>query len=121
MTEITPTLTAFINNIEESQLFWALLDETGEGWVVCDSSEYEETDVMPVWSSEEEANKHCIEEWSGYKPAAISIREYLEIWVDDLNNDGVLMGVDWILDGDCHEIDPIELAKHLVEIEAEEH
>ena len=119
MTEITPTLTTFVASIEESQKLWALQDETGEGWVVCDSPNFEDTDTMPIWSSEKLAKQHCIDEWEDYKPAAITVTEYLEFWVSDLNDDDVMVGMDWMHNNYHAEIDPIELAKHFVEIEAE--
>jgi hypothetical protein len=119
MTESNPVLASFIENVKEHQTVWGLQDETGEGWVVCDSSEYEETDVMPLWSSAEKAQVHCTEEWQDYQPAAITLTELLEYWIKDLHDDGVLVGVDWIAEQDCLELDPIGLAKHLVDIEQE--
>ncbi|MBM7073699.1 DUF2750 domain-containing protein [Shewanella sp. 202IG2-18] len=120
MTEITPTLTTFVAQVAETQQFWGLADKSGEEWVVCDSAQFEETDALPVWSSEEEAKKHCAEEWEGYQPQVITLKEFMEFWVDDLNDDGVMVGINWILESDCEEIDPIELAKKLAEVETEE-
>ncbi|WP_110457989.1 DUF2750 domain-containing protein [Shewanella algidipiscicola] len=119
MTDSNPVLASFIDNVKEHQAVWGLQDETGEGWVVCDSSEYEETDVMPLWSSEAQAKVHCTDEWQDYQPAAISLEEFLEYWVKDLHDDGVLVGVDWIAEQECLELDPIDLAKNLVDIEQE--
>ncbi|MBT1445850.1 DUF2750 domain-containing protein [Shewanella sp. JM162201] len=119
MTEMQPQLSEFVDNIKDSQVLWGLMDKDGEGWVVCDSSIYEETDVMPLWSSEAKAAEHCSEEWATYRPAAIPLVEFLEYWVEDLNNDGVLVGVDWQANEECIELDPIDLAKQLAEIETE--
>ncbi|MCG9965173.1 MAG: DUF2750 domain-containing protein [Shewanella sp.] len=117
MTEINAALAGFIENVKEHQTLWGLMDETGEGWVVCDSGEFEDTDVMPLWSSETQAKSHCTEEWKDYQAVAISLEEFLEYWVSDLNDDGVLIGVDWQSDEDCLELDPIVLAKDLVDVE----
>jgi hypothetical protein len=119
MTEINPALAGFIDNVKEQQTLWGLQDESGEGWVVCDSSEYEATDVMPLWSSEAAAKSHCTDEWQDYLAAPISLTEFLEFWVSDLNDDGVLIGVDWQSEQECLEVDPIELAKELVDFEQE--
>lgn len=119
MTEMQGALKSFIDNVKESQMLWGLMDAEGEGWVVCDSSEYEETDVMPLWSSEAKASEHCTDEWSTYKATAIPLVEFLEYWVEDLNHDGVLVGVDWLANEECLECDPIDLAQSLAEIEAE--
>ena len=117
MTETTPALESFINNVKQHQVVWGLQDETGEGWVVCDSSEFEATDVMPLWSEEAKATSHCTEEWLGYTAVAIKLEEFLEYWVGDLNDDGVLVGLDWVAEQDCLEIDPIVLATSLVNVE----
>lgn len=119
MSDLTPAMTNFINNIKEHQVLWGLQDETGEGWVVCDSAEFEETDVMPLWSSEAAAKSHCTEEWADYQAVTIPLTEFLEFWVGDLNDDGVLIGIDWEAEQECLEMDPIVVAKELVDIEEE--
>ncbi len=119
MTENNSVVTEFIANIKESQTLWGLQDKAGEGWVVCDSSEYEETDVMPLWSAKEKAQEHCTQEWQDYQAVEITLNDFLEYWVSDLNDDGVLIGVDWLSDEDCLEADPIVLAKELVDVEKE--
>ena len=35
MTEINAALAGFIKNVKQHQTLWGLMDETGEGWVVC--------------------------------------------------------------------------------------
>ncbi len=45
------------------------------------------------------------------------LEEFLEYWVSDLNDDGVLIGVDWQTNEECLELDPIVLAKDLVDVE----
>ncbi|MGB0894294.1 MAG: DUF2750 domain-containing protein [Parashewanella sp.] len=121
MTDTTSTLTTFVTGVEKEQHLWALQDSTGEGWVVCDSSQFEQTDVMPLWSSEELAQKNCTDEWQDYQVASISLNDFLEFWVSDFNDDGVMVGLNWQVDGECLEIDPIELAKQLVDVEKEQH
>ncbi|GGI76685.1 DUF2750 domain-containing protein [Shewanella gelidii] len=119
MIENKALLAKFVANVKESQTLWGLQDKAGEGWVVCDSSEYEETDVMPIWSNKEQAEGHCTQEWQDYVAVAIPLEEFMEYWVSDLNDDGVLVGLDWEAETDCLEMDPIELAKELVNIEQE--
>ncbi|KFZ36702.1 hypothetical protein HR45_14680 [Shewanella mangrovi] len=119
MSELSAVLSSFLKNIEETQTLWALQDESGEGWVVCDSTMYEDTDVMPLWSTEEMAAKQCNDEWQDFTPTPISVEEFLEYWVEDLNEDGVTIGIDWQGDENCEELEPVEFAKTLAEIEAE--
>lgn len=119
MTEANPILASFIEDVKQHQVVWGLQDGSGEGWVVCDSSEFEDADVMPLWSTEAQAKIHCTEEWADYEPIAIPLTELLEFWIEDLNEDGVLIGLNWQENHDCLEFDPIRLAKSLVDIEAE--
>lgn len=119
MTDLEKILATFIDDVKTNQCLWGLEDANGEGWVVCDSAEFENTEVMPLWSKESLARTHCTEEWADYKVTAIPLAEFLEYWVSDFNDDGVLIGINWLNNDDCQEIDPIILAKSLVDIEAE--
>jgi hypothetical protein len=47
------------------------------------------------------------------------LEELLEFWIEDLNEDGVLIGIDWRAEQECPEVEPVELAKFLVDVEAE--
>ena len=117
MSTIEQVLATFVDDVKTNQCLWGLQDETGEGWVVCDSVEFENTDTMPLWSKESLASAHCTEEWESYKAIAIPVAEFLEYWVSDFNDDGVLVGINWQNNEDCPELDPIVLAKALVDIE----
>lgn len=103
----------FVATVDENQQLFALQNELGE-WVVCDSAEFENADVMPVWASAEDAKKFCIDEWQDYNVADIHLELFLEDWISDLNDDGVLVGVNWQVDEDGAEMDAIEFAKLLV-------
>ena len=111
-------LTAFLADVKPTQQLWALQDKASEDWVVLDSLSYEQTEVMPLWSSQALAQKHCIEEWKDYQPAAISIAEWLEFWITDLNEDGVIIGVNWQEDKDCEEMELELFSQAIAEIEA---
>ncbi len=112
-------LQTFIDNSKTEQVIWALQDPATEDWVVCDSLEFEETDVMPLWSLQSAAKAYCEDEWKDYQAVAISIDDFLEFWVHDLNKDGLLVGLEWLADEDNSvEMDPIELAKALADYES---
>ena len=38
----------FMAQVKETQEVWALQDKSSEGWVIVDSVNYENTDVMPL-------------------------------------------------------------------------
>lgn len=111
-------LAAFITQVKPTQIFWALQDKESEDWVVLDSPTFENTDVMPIWSNQDLAQKHCIEEWSDYIPCEITLAEWLEFWVEDLNEDGVIVGVDWKGEDDDVEIELADFTQALAEIES---
>jgi len=120
MNDVSPVVQRFIANISESQQLWGLQDPTNEEWLVCDSGEYEDADVMPLWSEATLAQSHCTEDWSGFVPVAISVDDFLEFWVEDLNQDDVLVGIDWRSDDDCEEIEAFDLGQLLADVEADE-
>lgn len=118
MSDQTQNLAKFLAQVKPEQALWALQDKSSGDWVVLDSINFEETEVMPLWSSSELAQLHCVEEWSDYSPAQISLAEWLEFWLADLNEDGVIIGVNWQEDGDCFEMELGDFSQALAEIEA---
>ena len=111
-------LKEFLTQVKPEQTFWALQDTQSEDWVVLDSLNYEETEVMPLWSTAERATQHCTEEWSDYKAAAISLADWLEFWVDDLLEDNIVIGLNWLGEENDIEVDLPEFTQNLVDIEA---
>ena len=101
----------FLDEVLANHVMWGL--RFGEDWVVCDSSEFEDTEVMPVWSTENEAKAQCIDEWAEYVPFEITLPEFLEIWVEDLSEDGVRIGLNWDEELDGIEQDVLTLVKAL--------
>jgi len=122
------TLTTFLADVKNTQSFWALQEKSGEDWVVLDSINFENTDVMPLWSTQELAQQHCSDEWQEYVPTQISLSDWLEFWLEDLSEDGIIIGINWqeevaASDGDSDiqneyfEIDLAEFSQSLAEIE----
>lgn len=112
------TLAAFLADVKLNQAFWALQDKSSGDWVVLDSINFEETEVMPLWSSSELAMPHCTQEWQNYQPAMITVAEWLEFWISDLNDDGVIVGINWQEEGECLELELGEFSQGLAEVEA---
>lgn len=118
MSEHTQTLASFLAEVKPNQAFWALQDKASGDWVVLDSINFENTDVMPLWSNNELAQLHCIDEWQDYSPAQITLAEWLEFWLEDLSEDGVMIGVNWQEEADCLEMELGDFSQALAEIEA---
>ncbi|WDE03374.1 DUF2750 domain-containing protein [Thalassomonas viridans] len=112
-----PLLAEFLDQVKSEQVLWALQDKASKDWVVLSSINFEETDVMPVWSSEQRAKQHCIDEWQDYVPAQITVSDWLEFWIEDLNEDGIIIGVNWPVEGDCLELELGDFSQGIASIE----
>jgi hypothetical protein len=110
------TLESFSKQVKDTQTLWALQDKNSEDWVVLDSVNFENTEVMPLWSTENLAKSHCVQEWVDYIPAAITVADWMEFWVEDLLEDGVIIGLIW-QDEACFELELPEFTQALAEVE----
>lgn len=117
MTTAIPLVNDFMASVKKTQTMWALQDTGSEGWVILDSINFEETDVMPLWSSAELASSHCSDEWQDYTPVAISVADWLEFWVEDLAEDNVMIGVNWQGEEEYIELELAEFSQGVAEIE----
>jgi len=115
---MSTTLEHFLTAVKSTQTLWALQDKVSEDWVVLDSPNFENTDVMPLWSSAELAQQHCIEEWSDYSPSKISLADWFEFWLEDLNEDNVIVGINWQGDDEYLEMELSDFTQALAEVES---
>jgi hypothetical protein len=106
-----PQYTAFIKKVVEQDEVWAL--EGGEGLAISSSSNNEEQDVIPFWSSEELAGAVAADDWADFKPVPMSLAEFLENWLTVMHNDEMLVGMDWDAALTGRESEPMELALDL--------
>ncbi|RRS10736.1 DUF2750 domain-containing protein [Pseudoalteromonas sp. J010] len=114
--EIGSEVSDFIGQVKNTESVWALSSSDG-GMVVVDSNQFDETDVLLLWDSEEKAQAQCRDEWSEFSPMSIDIESFLDEWVLDLKEDDALVGLNWNDDNVCIEIEPVGLARLLVDIE----
>lgn len=117
MTDKTNTINTFMADVKPSQTLWALQEPESEDYVVLDSVNFENTDVMPLWSTAELAQSHCVDEWQGYKAKQISVADWMEFWIEDLNEDNIIIGLNWPEEGECVEVELAEFTQFLSEIE----
>lgn len=101
----------FIEDIQESGLVWGLQSE--EGWVVVESTEFEDSEVMPFWSDENFAKFHCKDEWADFRPVSMDLEEFVEDWLAGMVEDGILIGPNWNDDLDGLEVEPEEIVEKL--------
>ena len=101
----------FIEHIQESGQVWSL--QSDDCWVIVDSSEFEESEVMPFWSDESYASVHCVEQWAHFKPVSISLEDFIDEWLTGMTEDGVLVGPNWNADLEGLEMEPEDVLQQL--------
>lgn len=107
--DIESNLNLFIEETKQTKLVWGLKNE--DGWLACDSTEFENSEVMPFWSSKEDAELHNVEEWADFEVLEIPLDIFAEDWLLTLAEDGVLVGTNWNATLEGKEIEPSDLAK----------
>lgn len=101
-------LERFAQTVLESALIWGLKGE--DGWAVCASIEFEDTDVMPFFSSQQAAQALCHDEWQDYTPHSIKLEEFIDDWLPGMHEDDVMLGLDWNTEMEGLEAEPADLA-----------
>ncbi|OOV86575.1 DUF2750 domain-containing protein [Oceanospirillum linum] len=121
MTRLTDNIddnySLFIEEIRFNGELWGI--ESEDGWVVVDSQEFEDTDVIPFWSEKEDAEAHCVEEWADYQISKVEIESFVQEWLPELDSDGVLVGANWNTELDGLEVEPLQLAEALAGVDAD--
>ncbi|CAM3057262.1 DUF2750 domain-containing protein [Vibrio ordalii] len=107
--DLQTNLELFIEQTKETQLVWGLKNE--DGWLACDSTEFENSEVMPFWSTKEDAQTHNVEEWADFEVLEIPLDIFVEDWLITLDEDGVLIGTNWNASLEGKEVEPADLAK----------
>jgi hypothetical protein len=102
----------FISEVRASGLVWGL--QSDHGWAVCESEEYEDTDVYPFWSDEAGARVHASGDWSEYRTASLDLDLFIDTWLAGMSEDGVLVGTNWDADLSGLEVEPVDLAQALL-------
>jgi len=102
----------FVERVKATGTIWGL--KSDKGWAVCESNEYEETDVYPFWSDEAEARVHCTDDWAHFAPASLPLDVFVDTWLAGMSEDGVLVGTNWDADLSGVEVEPDDLARELL-------
>ena len=102
----------FVREARASGLVWGL--QSDNGWAVCESNEYEDTDVYPFWSTEAAARVHSSDDWAAYKPASLHLDLFIDTWLAGMDEDGVMVGTNWDAELMGLEVEPSDLADELM-------
>ncbi len=110
-------LDSFVKAICKSKIVYGL--ESEEGFAVSNSVDYDDETGEPVevicfWSEEALADSCRKEDWANYQVVEIPLAEFMENWCIEMNNDGLLAGVDFDEALSGLEIEPLELIMELI-------
>lgn len=101
-------LSGFAADICLNAEIWGL--KTEQGWALCPSIEFEETEVLPFFSSKDKANSLCKGDWKIYHAEAIPIDAFVEDWLPGMHEDNAMVGLNWNADLEGVEVEPADLA-----------
>lgn len=113
----------FIRNIIGSQTLYTLVSDEGD-IAECPSTEYEEDDGEPVpvfcvWHDRAQAEACKVEEWADYQLEALPLDFFLHEWLVSMDQDAVLLGVDFDSELYGLEIEPVEVLADLLDAAAQ--
>ncbi|BFM09061.1 DUF2750 domain-containing protein [Halioxenophilus aromaticivorans] len=97
----------FITDAADTGCVWGL--EGPDGWALCDSETFPQSQVMPFWSQPEFAESHCVDEWQGHQVVAVSTEEFLDDWLPGMHDDQLLVGINWNDELAGQEVEPLDL------------
>ncbi|RYV02060.1 DUF2750 domain-containing protein [Shewanella sp. OPT22] len=84
---------AFYSEISESGKLWGIRDENG---IPAPKTETGQRS-MPFWSKKSRAEKiiHNVPAYGAFETFEISVSEFIERWLPGLENDELLVGLNW--------------------------
>lgn len=103
----------FVKRVAETGIIWGLYSES-DGWANSPSDDFEDTDVILFWSDRDAADAHRTEEWSEHIPVEIEFDDFIDAWLQGMDDDGVMAGPNWGADLTGLEIAPKDLADRLL-------
>ena len=113
----------FIRSIIGSQTLYTLVSDEGD-IAECPSTEYEEDDGEPVpvfcvWHDRAQAEACKVEAWADYQLEALPLDFFLHEWLVSMDQDAVLLGVDFDSELYGLEIEPVEVLADLLDAAAQ--
>ena len=113
----------FIRSIIGSQMLYTLVSDEGD-IAECPSTEYEEDDGEPVpvfcvWHDRAQAEACKVEEWADYQLEALPLDFFMHEWLVSMDQDAVLLGVDFDSELYGLEIEPVKVLADLLDAAAQ--
>lgn len=84
---------AFVSEASEAGTVWAVRDEGGYPA----PKNADGNRAMPFWSKRSRAEKiiGSVPAFAGFEPVEISLQDFLETWLPNLEKDGLSVGLNW--------------------------
>lgn len=102
----------FVDEANELEIVWNL--QSDDGFAICESNEFDNTEVMPFWSQEKNALAACVDDWTNYKPNPIRFDDFIDAWLHGLDEDEIYVGINWDQSLNGAEIEPVVLIEDLL-------
>ncbi len=102
----------FIDQANELEIVWNL--QSNDGFAICESSEFDDNQVMPFWSLENDAQAACVDDWKHYKPNPVRIDDFIDAWLHGMDEDEMYVGINWSSELEGAEIEPVMVIEDLL-------
>jgi hypothetical protein len=100
----------FIKKVADNEILWGLYND---GWaMVADDNGNE---MIPFWPREEFADACCLNDWRYFKAEEIDLYEFIEGWLVDMKEDGLLTAIFYTKDDKGVVVEPDKLLEDLNE------
>ncbi len=103
----------FVEQTIVSGQAWLLSSPAGTA--VCESEQFEDTDVILFFSTLTDARQVQAKLFPDHKPEKIALFDLLFRWLPGMAKDGVLVGPNWTVDLIGQEMEPADLSEELAD------
>lgn len=93
MTQAASQWAAFARDVAKNRRVWTVEDDVGHPAPMTSSGKR----AMPFWSSlrRVETIIKKVPAYAGFRPVEVSWEKFRDVWLVDLERDGLLIGVNW--------------------------
>lgn len=102
---------AFRRDIARTKQVWTIEDDEG-----FPAPKVGDRRSMPFWSTRSRVEKiiASVEAYKGFRPHEVSLAEFEDEWLEDLERDGLLVGVNWSgPDATGYDVEPADVREWL--------
>lgn len=98
----------FIKKVADNEELWGLYND---GWAMAADDAGRE--MIPFWPMKEFAEACRSNDWRDYNPELIDLNKFMDSWIVDMSNDGLLAAIFYTKDDRGVVLEPEKLLKDL--------